>query len=741
MPAAAGTNEMPARDSSEMKPTPVFNPVVFEAIPTGLALLNSAGEILLANAAWRRLGREGRESGVNYLAAREREALAGNPGARQEWEGIQAVIKGELPAFELDFLRPSGGDAQWVSLRVTPAGDGSGAVWLALADTTRFRDRAEAALRQSEERLATFFRACPVAICITRPADGRFVEFNDILLDMFGYAREDLLAKSSLQLGLWVEPADRAQVVQILREQSRVQQFKAKFRRKSGVIGTMLVAAELIELEGEEHILATFSDITGSEQQNEELRRAKEAADAANRAKSAFLANMSHEIRTPMNAILGYAQLMQRDPALPPDAQEKLNTISRSGQHLLALIEDVLEMSKIEAGRITVQPVCFNLRGMLGDLTAMFRLRAEAKGLIFTVREEGELPPLIVADEGKFRQVLVNLLGNAVKFTARGRVDLELQAHRDDHRQWWLKAKVTDTGPGIPPGELAKLFNQFEQAGGSGGKFNEGTGLGLSISREYARLMGGDVSVTSEEGRGSCFQLVMPIRQGDHLQDVKPVNTRRVVGLQPEQEPVLVLLADDNMPNRNWLKQLLLLIGCQVLEAANGEDAIAVWQKWKPHLILMDLQMPVLDGFEATRRIKTLPGGGETVIIALTATAQEESRRAILAAGAADLLGKPMEESLLFDKMQRHLKVKFIYESEAAGPAAGEAVPPVFHPEWVATLPAALRAEMRDAIANGDLAGFERQLQAVAAHDPALARFLRPLAEQYDYDRLLRLLT
>jgi len=220
------------------------------------------------------------------------------------------------------------------------------------------------------------------------------------------------------------------------------------------------------------------------------------------------------------------------------------------------------------------------------------------------------------------------------------------------------------------------------------------------------------------------------------------VSTRRVIGLQPQQEPVLVLLADDNMPNRNWLKQLLMLIGCQVLEAAHGEDAITVWEKWKPQLILMDLQMPVLDGFEATRRIKSLPGGGETVIIALTASVQEESRRAIMAAGAADLLGKPMEESLLFDKMQTHLGLEFIYESESKDDArASVVVPAVFQPEWVATLPLTLRTAMREAIANGDLEGFENRLQEVAAHDPALARFLRPLAEQYDYDSLLRLLT
>jgi CheY-like chemotaxis protein len=205
---------------------------------------------------------------------------------------------------------------------------------------------------------------------------------------------------------------------------------------------------------------------------------------------------------------------------------------------------------------------------------------------------------------------------------------------------------------------------------------------------------------------------------------------------------VRVLLADDNAPNRNWVKQLLQLIGCQVRAAANGEEAVRLWDEWRPGMILMDLQMPVLDGFEATRRIKASPGGAETVVIALTATVLEESQRAILAAGAADLLGKPMEERLLFEKMHAHLGVNFLYETNAvAEPAGGAAGAPECPPAAVAQLPPALRAGMRDAIANGDLEGFGALLQPVSTQHPALARFLRSLAEQYDYDNLLRLLT
>jgi len=584
------------------------------------------------------------------------------------------------------------------------------------------------------------FRASPVGICITCLAQGRFAEVNQTLATMLGYAREELLFHTSLQLGIWADSSERARLVQILWEHGMVQHYKARIRRKSGVVGTVLIAAELIKLHGQAHMLGIFTDITDSERQHDELRHAKEAAEVANRAKSAFLANMSHEIRTPMNAILGYAQLLQREPGLPPEAKDKLNMISRSGQHLLALIEDVLEMSKIEAGRVSVQPVCFDLPGVLGDLASMFRLRTQAKGLELKVVADRALPQLIVADEGKFRQVLVNLLGNAIKFTHRGRVELHVAVHRHENLQLWLNAKVTDTGIGISAGDLAKLFREFEQTNGDR-QFNAGTGLGLAISREYARLMSGDLTVTSQVGQGSCFQLQLPVREGDHHDALGSPNARRVIGLQPGQSPIRVLLADDNATNRNWLKQLLLLIGCQVMEAANGEEALRVWEKWKPQLILMDLLMPVLDGFETTRRIKASPAGSDTVIIALTATVLEESQRAILVAGAADLLGKPMEESQLFDKMHAHLGIQFLYETASPnGTSSAVVVVPESPAESVAKLPPVLRSAMHDAIVNGDLEGFEAQLKEVVVLDPALAGFLRPLAEQYDYDHLIGLL-
>jgi len=739
---------------------------VLDLLSGRIAVIDSGGRVFYANAAWLAFHREhGRAEGLvggDYLSARQRSGEAGDRQARQESEGIQAVLQGRSPRFEMEFELPAAGAGEGVasgakagfSLRVARLPDPANGVLLQVEEISRFQaaecagcrtleaslQLVEQALRHSEARWLTFFRASPAGISITQLESGQFIEVNETLVNMFGYSRESMQSSSSVALGIWVDPADRQRLIQILVEQGKVQHFKARFRRKSGVVGTMQIAAELIFLNGQAHVLGIFSDITASEQQNEELRRAKEAAEVANRAKSAFLANMSHDIRTPMNAILGYAQLMQREQGLPAGVREKLEIINRSGQVLLALIEDVLEMSKIEAGRVTVQAEPFDLTGLLNELAVRFRLRAAGKRLEFKLVTEGAVPPQIVADERKLRQILVNLLGNAVKFTEHGWIELRVTpAPRQN--QAWLNFKVMDTGPGIPSDGLGKLFHQFEQTSAQRTS-NEGTGLGLSISQKYARLMGGEIKVESQVGVGSVFRLAIPVGECGPLVAVKPMAQRRVAGLQPGQPPVVVLLADDNATNRNWLKHLLMVIGCQVFEAENGHEAIRVWEQRRPRLILMDLQMPQLDGFEATRRIKASVGGEQTVILALTAIVQEESQRAILAVGAADLLVKPMEESQLFDKMEAYLGVKFIYESTSPPASAEEeGATPDRQAERLAKMPAALRAALHDAIANGDLAGFEKKLGEVMVLDPVLARFLRPLAESYDYDQLLQLLT
>ena len=391
---------------------------------------------------------------------------------------------------------------------------------------------------------------------------------------------------------------------------------------------------------------------------NEALLAAKEAAEAASRAKSAFLANMSHEIRTPMNAILGYTQLLQRDPKLTRNQEQHLEVISRSGDHLLALINDVLEMSKIEAGHRKLSLGTVDLQPMLGDLERMFRLRADAKGLAFEIGRSPEVPRYLLGDEGKLRQVLVNLLGNAVKFTEKGAVAARLSVRREEAGDR-LVAAIEDTGPGISPEEIAGLFQPFAQAR-AGLEARSGTGLGLALSRQFARLMGGDVTVESRVGEGSVFRFEIPLEAASPASPTHRLpRLGRVVGIFGPASPPRVLITDDQEDNRTWLRKLLQQIGFDVREAQNGAEALTVFDTWSPHVVLMDLHMPNMDGFAAMRAIRARPGGREVAIVAVTASAFDDTREQIFEAGADGWVRKPCREAEILDEIARLIGVQY----------------------------------------------------------------------------------
>jgi PAS domain S-box-containing protein len=481
---------------------------------------------------------------------------------------------------------------------------------------------------------------------------------------------------------------------------------------------------------------ALVTDIT-------ELREAKEAAEAASRAKSTFLANMSHEIRTPMNAILGFSQLLQRDSSLTRKQRESLDAIGRSGEHLLALINDILELSKIEAGRTTLNSVAFNVSDLIDDIATMFSIRTKEKGLLFVVEKAKELPRIIVADVGKLRQVLINLLGNAVKFTERGGIALRVSAKKGNNGNNGcvrLLTEVEDTGTGISPEDLAKVFDYFEQAGVA--PSDRGTGLGLAISREFVRLMGGDIQVSSQVNKGSVFRFEIDARELAHEPPTPEPASHLLIGLEPGQGVFRILVVDDKQENRHFLREMLQTVGFTTREASDGLEAIRVFEEWQPHLILMDVRMPVMSGYESIRRIKATVKGQEVPIIAVSASVLDDSKEKARQTGADDFIAKPYKQEELFEKIAFWLHVKYVYGEEGRVTAADdtETASPPFTAASLSKLPPDLVDRMRRAAAGGYQDRLLTLIDEAAAEDEQVAGHLRNLAIDFKYEELSELL-
>ncbi len=464
-------------------------------------------------------------------------------------------------------------------------------------------------------------------------------------------------------------------------------------------------------------------------------REARDRAESANRAKSAFLANMSHELRTPLNAILGFTEVLRRGGQVTQEQRNILDIVGRSGEHLLTLINDVLDMAKIDAGRIALDSADFELTDMLRECIDLVGGRAAEKGLQLRLEQAPDLPRCIRSDRAKLRQVLINLLGNAIKFTEHGGVILRLAAACADRPgATQLIIEVEDSGIGVAEPDRQRIFEPFVQAAGDAGQM--GTGLGLSIARQFVSLMGGQIAVHSTAGKGATFRVELPVELAESAGAAaagSPLGV--VVGLAAGQGDYRILIVEDRMENWLLLRQLLEPVGFQVRVAENGAAGVALCQEWRPHFVWMDIRMPVMDGLEATQRIRELPGGRQIRIAAITASVFKEERDEIMAAGMDDFIRKPFRADEIYACLARQLGVRFNREAEAALPPAPEETARLSAPA-LATLPAELRDELAAALVTLSAERINAVISRIAERDRALGELLARDAARLHYSSI-----
>jgi len=515
--------------------------------------------------------------------------------------------------------------------------------------------------------------------------------------------------------------------------------------------------------------LGIGQDISDRKRKETALKQAMEAAEAANLAKSMFLANMSHELRTPLNVILGFTQVMAHDQSLTPSQQDDLQTIRRSGDYLLSLINNVLDLSKIESGHASLEESGFDLISLLHTLRTMMAERAKTKQLQLTFDIAPEVPQFVIADEQKLRQILLNLLSNAIKFTNQGSVRLQAKVNdqqnavKDGNQPLlppylysfnsqasnfvYLRFEIADTGVGIAENEQEAIFDAFVQAE-AGRKSVSGTGLGLTISRKLVELMHGTISMQSIPNVGSTFTVNIPVYSVSGINVQAKQSNRTIIGLVPGHHHHRILIVDDQRENRLLMVRLLTQLGLEVREATNGQEAIQLWQEWQPDLTWMDIRMPGIDGYEATRQIRAMEQDKASVIIALTAQASQSDRALALAAGCNDYISKPFREETLFLKLKEYLGLEFLY----ADPEPPSSHPPrqpfnldaenliSFDSNMLTQLPSGWLDTLEDlAICGNDRAIIDLANQ-LAPEFEAFKVYLVNLASQFEFEQIIQLI-
>ena len=616
-----------------------------------------------------------------------------------------------------------------------------GTVYVAVQEEVTDLKQTEQALQATTNRLNFLLNYSPVVIFSCKPyGDYEATFISENVKEVLGYESMAFLEDGEF----WVHNLHPDDVERVLNGLANafVNDFyfhEYRLRRSDGVYRWILGQLRLIRDPAGRPVemLGYLIDINDRKQAELELEQAKEAAETANQAKSMFLSNMSHELRTPLNAILGFTQLISYDPVLTPELQNDLAIVNRSGEHLLELINDILDLSKIESGQMTLYFSDFDLKKLVRSIEQMLQFKAKSKGLKVIVERDSNLPQFVHTDEKKLYQVLVNLLGNAIKFTNKGSVTLRVRSQQSDQTSCRLSFEVEDTGVGIAPTEIDSLFKAFVQAE-AGNKLNQGTGLGLAISQRFVQLMGSQIQVQSTLNRGSIFYFELGVNLPQAVCLASELPQQRVIGIAAGQPTYRILVVEDLEENRRLLVKLLTSVGFEVREATQGVEALEMWESWFPDVIWMDLRMPIMDGYTATKRIREHPKGQETVIIALTASIFEEDREKALMAGCDEFMSKPFQERLVFDKLAQYLGVQYIYT--VAGKEPQKLGVYTLSPEDIALMSSEWLEEMYQAAYYLDTEAMNELIEEIPASKSTLSSALIDAVNNFNSDQIMELI-